>query len=667
MAATRTPSPPYLGAAYYPEAWPEGTIEQDIARAKEIGINTMRVGEFAWSRMERHEGAYDFGWLHRVVDRLGEEGFAVVMCTPTATPPAWLTRKYPEVLVVGVHGRALVHGSRRHVCPTSPVYRGLSAAIVTRMAEEFASDPTIIGWQIDNEYGCHVNQCFCPACRERWPRWLEARYGSLDALNTAWGTELWSQWYTDWSEIPLPEQTGFIHHPSLVYCWRNFMSDMYAEQCLEQHGILKAHGAVNVTTDGMPHFHRLDYETMFAGLDLIANNCYFPPEHYAGIIGECDWMRPRRSRPYWFTESAVGYTGAGSVGSLYLPRPGSIRARGWLMYALGGEMVLYWLYRCHWSGQEMLHGSLLYNWGDMTVGAGEVAELSRDLERAGGFLRATAVPRAQAAIHYHTPSSWMLDYEPQVPGLHYDSVLLASFHRPLVEANIMRDILFSGDDLSGYRILFSPLMAWIPEETLERILAAVRDGMTWVVGPLSSIRSRDETLFRDCALGPLERALPFRVAHRFPATGIDPTVVWTDGCARQKATLWCDVFVPESDAARPWAMYEGGPCAGGTAALDIEYGHGRVRILGFLPEPTDQAWLHRVTAEAGVEPVCRATEGIAVVPRVGEGQRGYIAFDWRGSGGHAALPVGGVDLLTGEPVADGIVSLGPYGVAAVRT
>ncbi len=656
---------PYLGAAYYPEAWPPETVEEDIGRARELGINTFRIGEFAWSRMERREGAYDFAWLHAVVDRLQEAGIGVVLGTPTATPPAWLTRRYPEVLVVGREGRAYSHGGRRHGCPTSPLYRRLSRSIVQRMAEEFASHPNVIGWQIDNEFGCHVNECFCPACRERWPKWLADNYGSLEALNEAWGTELWSQYYTDWEEIPVPLATPAMHHPSLLYCWRRYMSDMYAEYSDEQRRVLNAAGAAPVSTDGMPHFHRLDYERMYRDLDLVQSNCYFPPDGYAAYVGECDWMRPVKTRPYWFTESAVGWTGGGCVGSLYLPKPGSIRARGWLSFALGGEMVCYWLWRGHWSGQEMLHGSLIHAWGEPTSGSEEIARLSKDLDKAGEFLRETRVSQSEVAIHWHTPAQWMLDHEPQVPGLDYGHAITEWFHRPLVEANVPRDLIFSRTPLAGYKLLFSPFLAWLPEETLQAALRAVHEGMTWVVGPMTSIRSQHATRFRDSALGPLEAELPVRVARRFPATGLDPRVTWADSGRDQRATLFCDAFEREDGSTRVLATYAEGPCAGAAAAVEIPLDKGRVVLLGFMPDPTDATWLSELVAQAGAGAVCPASEGIAVVRREATGLAGWIVFDWAGNGGSASLPGAGTELLSGRNVS-GEVTLEPYGVAVVR-
>ena len=161
--------PPYLGAAYYPEDWPAGDVDAEIALMREAGMNVMRIGEFAWSRMEPQEGTYDFGWLHNVVGKLGEAGIRTIMGTPTATPPAWLTERYPEVLFVSEQGRRHTHGGRCHFCPNSPVYRDHCARIVARLAEEFGRDRNVLGWQIDNELFPHsARSCCCAFCLRKF-------------------------------------------------------------------------------------------------------------------------------------------------------------------------------------------------------------------------------------------------------------------------------------------------------------------------------------------------------------------------------------------------------------------------------------------------------------------------------------------------------------------
>ena len=167
MSANLQPfhSPPYLGAAYYPEAWSIDEMDTDIARMKESGMSVMRIGEFAWSTMEPEEGRYEFDWLHTVVDRLAAEGIATVLGTPTCTPPAWLTERYPEILPVMDDGRQMRHGERAHRCPNSPIYREYCERIARQMGEHFGRDANVIGWQIDNEVHPVGNRGCC--CGER--------------------------------------------------------------------------------------------------------------------------------------------------------------------------------------------------------------------------------------------------------------------------------------------------------------------------------------------------------------------------------------------------------------------------------------------------------------------------------------------------------------------
>jgi len=195
-------SPPYFGAAYYPEAWEQKELEKDIKRMKELGVNMVRIAEFAWVFMEPAEGRYSFEWLHRAVKALGDAGIAIAMCTPTATPPAWLTKKYPQTLAAMPTGQKFVHGARRHYCPNSPIYREFSDKINTRLAREFCKYPQIVAWQLDNEFSCHINSCYCEICERAFRQFLKRIYGTIDRLNESWGTGLWSIKFGSFDEVP---------------------------------------------------------------------------------------------------------------------------------------------------------------------------------------------------------------------------------------------------------------------------------------------------------------------------------------------------------------------------------------------------------------------------------------------------------------------------------
>ena len=216
----QAPEKPYLGVAYYPEDWPDEEMDKDIARMKEIGVNTARIAEFAWHRMEPHPGEFDFSYFHKVVDKLAAAGIAVVLGTPTATPPRWLERLYPDVMAENENGRVFSHGGRRHCCSNNPHYDAYSLRIVEKMAQEFADDPAVIGWQIDNEIYSFGNGCFCPNCQAKFRERLRKKYKTIDALNDAWNLNLFSQWYDDFADVPAPRDAW--HNPHLVAEWEAF-------------------------------------------------------------------------------------------------------------------------------------------------------------------------------------------------------------------------------------------------------------------------------------------------------------------------------------------------------------------------------------------------------------------------------------------------------------
>ena len=206
--------PPYIGAAYYPELWPLAEVENEIARMHELGVNCVRVGEFAWGRMEPREGEFDFAWLHEIVDKLYAGNIAVILCTPSATPPKWLTDTYPETLNVQSGGLASQFGGRCHVCKSSPVMREKNRIITRKLGEEFGNHPAVIGWQLDNEIFHYGNGCHCPLCQKRFRRWLEQKYGTIEQLNAAWGAARWSLEYDSFDSI-IPPRHDTWNHPSL--------------------------------------------------------------------------------------------------------------------------------------------------------------------------------------------------------------------------------------------------------------------------------------------------------------------------------------------------------------------------------------------------------------------------------------------------------------------
>ena len=226
------------GADYNPEQWPEDVWLEDARLMRAAGVNLVSLGIFAWARLEPEPGRHDFGWLDQVVDLLHDHGVAVNLATPTASPPPWLVREHPERLPVTADGVTLWHGSRRHYCPHAAAYRERAALVARAIAEHYRDHPALALWHVDNEYACHVTECFCDASAAAFRAWLRERHGTIDALNEAWGTAFWSQTYTDWEEIAPPRRTPALINPSQNLDWRRFTSDSWRACFTDQAAIL---------------------------------------------------------------------------------------------------------------------------------------------------------------------------------------------------------------------------------------------------------------------------------------------------------------------------------------------------------------------------------------------------------------------------------------------
>lgn len=652
--------PPYLGAAYYPEDWPLEQIPDDIALMQQAGMNVMRVGEFAWSRLEPQEGQYDFAWLHRVVDALGEADIAVILCTPTCTPPAWLTERYPETLLVDDFGRRAQHGARRHACPNSPVYREHCARVVERMAREFARDGRVVGWQIDNEMYPGGRGCCCPVCHRKYQDAMRGRFGTVEALNAAWGADLWSQTYQAFGQLPVPRGDTW-HHPSLLTSWMEFQSDSYVEFTEAQADILHRHGAPNVGTDMMP-VAGLSYPRIHRKLDLVQFNHYNSMENLWQAAFWMDYCRPLKERPFWNTETATCWNGATTANGY--KEPGFCRANSWLPIALGAEANLYWLWRAHWSGQELMHGSVVDSWGRPLHIFGEVREIADGFRTAGAFLAGTLPTSSGLAIHFSSWAWWLFEFQPQVNRFRYADYLMQRVYRPLIDAQMRPDIIDPGASLDGYRVVCSPFLPALDEGGLrERVRDWVEAGGTWIVGPLSDNRDLHAAKPRNAPFSCLEEWAGVHCRYALPGDPRDFAIRWADG-STGTGSVWYDGLEPRG--AEPLATYAEGPLLGLAAVVRRSVGRGQIVMLGTMPQPEEIRRLAPAAlAEAGVLPAADASPNLLVSPRAGAAGRGLVAVELHNQPARLRLARPATDLLSGRDLA-GAVEVPPYGVLVLR-
>ena len=655
----QAPEKPYLGVAYYPEDWPDEEMDKDIARMKEIGVNTARIAEFAWHRMEPHPGEFDFSYFHQVVNKLAAAGIAVVLGTPTATPPRWLERLYPDVMAENENGRVFSHGGRRHCCSNNPHYDAYSMRIVEKMAQEFADDPAVIGWQIDNEIYSFGNSCFCPNCQGKFRERLRKKYKTIDNLNQAWNLNLFSQWYDDFSEIPAPRDAW--HNPHLIQEWKIFQNDSHIEFVHRQAEILHKYVKVPVGTDTMP-FNGMDYRKLTEKLDIVQFNHYNVPENLYCCAFWFDYLRTLKEHPFWNTETATCWNGSTAITQSIKPE-GYCRANSWLPIALGGEANMYWLWRTHWAGHELVHGAVIDSSGRDMHTVGEVEDVARGFHAASRFLTGTRV-RPDAAIHF-TSLSWnMHECQKVVEGWEYVPTVQDTFYRPMTRHGLRPDVIDAGAALDSYKLIFSPMVMSLDDRDLSARMAQwVKDGGVWVVGPLTDVRNADGTRYRDRFHGMLESLTGARWAYNAPDRESRIQAAWQDGETFQGDT-WYEMWDADDDAL---VTVTGGHSAiEGKALVSLKpVGKGWVLLLGTLPSEKDMDRILRLVCEKSGVALPQVEGDVMVCPRRGEAGEGLVLVEYGCGNAAVTLDAPMTDLLTGRKL-QGKIHLKPYDVLVLQ-
>ncbi|MEM6740276.1 MAG: beta-galactosidase [Pseudomonadota bacterium] len=514
-----------LGTCYYPEHWPEEIWAKDARRMAEAGLTWVRIGEFAWSRIEPEPGRLDWGWLDRAVDTLGGAGLRVVLGTPTATPPRWMLAKHPDMLATDAEGRPRKFGARRHYCFSHQGYLEECRRIVTLLAARFGQNPHIAAWQTDNEYGCHDTVLsWSDAARDGFRRWLRARYpgtgndGDIGALNRAWGNVFWSMEYRDFNEIDLPNLTVTEPNPAHVQAFRRFASDQVVAFNRAQAEIIRAHSDAPVAHNYMGRVTEFDHFKVGADLDIAAWDSY--PlgflEDRVGASRAAQRAYARQGDPdfqafhhdlyravgrgrWWVMEQQPGPVNWAPYNPA--PLPGMVRLWTWEAFAHGAEAVLYFRWRQAPFAQEQLHAGLLRPDSAEAPGMAEARRVAEELAEAPEALSR----QAPVALLFDYDADWAWAVQPHGAGLSYFGLVFAHY-RALRRAGLSVDILPVDAALAGYRVVLAPGLMHM-DETLKARLAACNAEV--LLGPRSGARDADF-------------AIPVPLPPSFP--GLDVTV-----------------------------------------------------------------------------------------------------------------------------------------------
>lgn len=640
----------YLGAAYYPELWDESELEKDIARCKEIGVNCLRIGEFAWSKMEPKEGEFRFDWFLRIVDRLYENGIDTLLCTPTCTPPRWMLNRYPEMRRVMQDGLRCDVSSRAHVCKTSKIAREKNARIVTEMAKAFAGHKGIIGWQIDNEIFPDDEGCFCKNCKHAFRAYLKEKYGTTEKVNKAWGMYRWSLDYGSFEEIepPYPKQW---RHPSLRKEWWDFQCLQIKTYEEEQAEILHRFGFENVGTDMTPQ-NCMSYYALNEKLDTVQFNHYDRAERLYSNGFSYDFLRCVKDKSFWVTETQVGWNGGKCAESGYRP-VGNCYANTWLPIAKGAQMNLYWLFRTHPNGHELGHGALYSTAGRKYRVTEEVQKAAADLRKCERFLTESKI-ESKIALHYSHTAFNDFGSAPLVERFDYRERLIG-IHAALRHYNV--DVIDTPHTLGGYEVLISPFLATVDENGLkERVVEWVKNGGTWIVGPMSDIMNANVSKYTRAPYSFLEEFAGVYTKYQKPVDNDVFKAKWQDG-SECKIGLCFDAYEC-NEGTTPLVSYDGDEFNELAAVAERKVGKGKVILLGTQISNED---LLRLISCA---PIAEASNNVALVKRSG-GESGIIAVELENRRGEMKLDGRYTELITGRTLS-GNIELSPYGVLVLK-
>jgi beta-galactosidase len=520
--------PLQLGVCDYPEHVSREEWLSFPARMKALGLTYVRIGEFAWSKLEPHRDEWHWAWLDEAVDALHAAGLRVVLCTPTATPPAWLIRAHPEILPVDLQGRVREFGSRRHYDYSSDVYWRESARIVEAIARRYGNHPGVAGWQTDNEHGCHdTTRSYSAQALNKFQAWLEEKYENVAALNEAWGTAFWSQEYGAFSEIGLHNLTVTEPNPSHVLDFYRFSSDQLIGYDRMQTAILRAHSPGRwVTHNFMIFFSDFDHYKAAQHLDFVTWDNYptgmleffAPPGTSDDLktefarVGHPDFValnhdiyRGLKQKPFWVMEQQCGQVNW----SVYnpLPAPGAVRLWTMQAFAHGAEVVSYFRWQAARGAQELYHSGLLRYDSTPDRGFFEVAALAPKLQQLSD-----ALPPHRVALLHDYESLWAYDVQKHGQNTGYWSQVL-HYYGALRELGVDVDVLHPSADLSAYGVIVAPALNIVSQETAAHLETFVRAGAQLLIGCRTGFRQPSGSVWASRAPGPLAELAGVKVKN----------------------------------------------------------------------------------------------------------------------------------------------------------
>ncbi len=647
------------GVYYYPEHWEESQWERDLKQIRDLGFEFVHFAEFAWAQLEPEEGKYDFAWLDRAVALAAKYDLKVIMCTSTATPPVWLSRKYPEILVRNEQGIALDHGARQHASFASPLYRELAYKMIEKLAEHYGSDPRIIGWQLDNEPAVQFD--YNPKAELGFRDFLRKKYNNdIQALNAAWGTSFWSEVYSSFDEITLPKpaQMFMNHHQILDY--RRFAAAQTNEfldaQCL----LIKKYAKNQwVTTNYIPNYE----EGHIGGSPTFDFQCYTRYMVYGDNEGigrrgyrvgnplrialANDFFRPIQGT-YGVMELQPGQVNWGTINPQ--PLPGAVRLWLWSVFAGGSDFICTYRYRQPLFGTEQYHYGIVGTDGvTVTPGGHEYAQFMREIKSLRGRVGEREAKPAEyvarrTAILFNHENSWSIERQKQ--NATWNTMgHIEKYYRTLKSFGVPVDFITEAKDFTDYRVMVVPAYQLADKELVDRWIAYVKQGGNLVV----TCRTAQKDRYGRLPEAPFGSMIDPLTGNEMEFYDLllpeDKGVVEFDG-KRYAWNTWGEILKP-GKGVQVWATYDEEFYAGKPAITSRRLGRGTVTYVGVdsADGSLERAVLKKLYAELEI-PVMDLPYGVTMEYRNGMG----IVLNYSDKPYRFELPKGAKKLIGEEEI-----------------
>lgn len=570
-----------VGVDYYPEQWNPGIWERDAQRMEDIGVRVVRIGEFAWSRMEPRDGQFDFAWLDEAMTTLADHRMQIILGTPTNCAPMWLYQEHPDTLQCDMDGKTTDTGIRGHRCIMSPTFREYAGRIVEQMAQRYAKKPEVFAWQIDNEL--ESNRCTCPTCRDAFRAWVKDKYESLDALNDAWGTEVWSGEISDWTQIqpPRADRKPDWYNPAYMLDYARFAAECVKDFVQFQCAIIRSFNPdARITTNAFFPEHMPDFHQEFIPLTVASYDNYPPvvlpedPEEPYSSAFALDFVRGFKQQNFWITEQLGGPMGCWSPISPAM-EPGMLEGYALQAVAHGADLISFFRWRTAASGAEMFcHGLLDHN-NMPNRRLHELENLCHRLEELPALSDTTV--HSEVAMLYSADTDFALKNQTQGANFSYWNQMRL-LHDACMSLAVNVDVIEQHSRLDTYKVVLVPSYFVTDRDVVGALEAFVEAGGTVMVTCRSGVVDKNGNCITSQPLPTLLQELCECEVTEYDAIGHAVQQIQMDNGETYRITGWCDLL--KSNGAQVIARYKGRFYDGIAAITKHQFGKGDAYYVG---------------------------------------------------------------------------------------